>query len=77
MKSGALVAMLLFCLSSIVLFLHDFNVFLKAYCGFKGHGDDEPDIATGKWGCGAFNGDPQLKGKLFQCCLASHPLIFD
>ncbi|XP_030004755.1 poly(ADP-ribose) glycohydrolase isoform X2 [Sphaeramia orbicularis] len=33
----------------------------KAYCGFKGHGHDEPDIATGKWGCGAFNGDPQLK----------------
>ncbi|XP_034997660.1 poly(ADP-ribose) glycohydrolase isoform X2 [Hippoglossus stenolepis] len=33
----------------------------KAYCGFKGHGDGEPDIATGKWGCGVFNGDPQLK----------------
>ncbi|XP_053267230.1 poly(ADP-ribose) glycohydrolase [Pleuronectes platessa] len=33
----------------------------KAFCGFKGHGDDEPDIATGKWGCGVFNGDPQLK----------------
>lgn len=33
----------------------------KAYCGFKAHGHDEPDIATGKWGCGAFNGDPQLK----------------
>lgn len=33
----------------------------KAYCGFKGHGHDEPDIATGNWGCGAFNGDPQLK----------------
>lgn len=38
---------------------------LKAYCGFKGHGNNEPDIATGKWGCGAFNGDPQLKGKPF------------
>ncbi|KAM8744088.1 poly(ADP-ribose) glycohydrolase [Acanthopagrus schlegelii] len=33
----------------------------KAYCGFKGDGSDGPDIATGKWGCGAFNGDPQLK----------------
>ncbi|KAM7368544.1 hypothetical protein PAMP_012878 [Pampus punctatissimus] len=30
----------------------------KAYCGFRGNG---PDVATGKWGCGAFNGDPQLK----------------
>lgn len=37
---------------------------LKAYCGFKKQEDNEPDIATGKWGCGAFNGDPQLKGKL-------------
>ncbi|KAM4532027.1 poly(ADP-ribose) glycohydrolase [Fundulus diaphanus] len=34
----------------------------KAYCGFRGHyGDKEPDIATGKWGCGAFRGDKQLK----------------
>ncbi|XP_019937436.2 poly(ADP-ribose) glycohydrolase isoform X1 [Paralichthys olivaceus] len=33
----------------------------KAFCGFKGYGDDEPDIATGKWGCGVYNGDPQLK----------------
>ncbi|XP_055369137.1 poly(ADP-ribose) glycohydrolase isoform X2 [Betta splendens] len=33
----------------------------KAYCGFKKVGAGEPDVATGKWGCGAFNGEPQLK----------------
>ncbi|XP_036974287.1 poly(ADP-ribose) glycohydrolase isoform X2 [Acanthopagrus latus] len=36
----------------------------KVYCGFKADGSDEPDIATGKWGCGAFNGDPQLKAMI-------------
>lgn len=50
----------------LLIILHVF-VSLKAFCGFKGQENDEPDIATGKWGCGAFNGDVQLKGKL-------HPL---
>jgi poly(ADP-ribose) glycohydrolase len=38
---------------------------LKAYTSFRplGHGPDhEFGIATGNWGCGAFNGDRQLKG---------------
>ena len=36
----------------------------KAYCGFKiddAHVVEKPTIATGKWGCGAFGGDPYLK----------------
>ncbi|XP_047426146.1 poly(ADP-ribose) glycohydrolase [Mugil cephalus] len=34
----------------------------KAFCGFKGRqGQTEPAVATGKWGCGAFHADPQLK----------------
>ncbi|KAM8829325.1 poly(ADP-ribose) glycohydrolase [Spinachia spinachia] len=36
----------------------------KAFCGFRRRDHDEPDIATGKWGCGAFNGDPQLKATI-------------
>ncbi|XP_075885818.1 poly(ADP-ribose) glycohydrolase-like isoform X2 [Nelusetta ayraudi] len=36
----------------------------KAYCGFRPTCAGEPDIATGKWGCGAFNGDPQLKAMI-------------
>ncbi|XP_044030996.1 poly(ADP-ribose) glycohydrolase isoform X2 [Siniperca chuatsi] len=50
----------------------------KAYCGFKCHGDNEPDIATGKWGCGAFNGDPQLKAviQLMAAAKAKRGLAF-
>nr|XP_046231778.1 poly(ADP-ribose) glycohydrolase [Scatophagus argus] len=50
----------------------------KAYCGFKGHGNNEPDIATGKWGCGAFNGDPQLKAviQLMAAAKAKRGLAF-
>lgn len=38
---------------------------IKAYTGFHTRGQTSNDlfpIATGNWGCGAFNGDRQLKG---------------
>jgi poly(ADP-ribose) glycohydrolase len=38
---------------------------LKAYTGFRplGEGPDfQFGIATGNWGCGAFNGDKYVKG---------------
>lgn len=40
---------------------------LKAYVGFRSPNDFSeytPAIATGNWGCGAFNGDSRLKGNL-------------
>ncbi|KAK1884617.1 Poly(ADP-ribose) glycohydrolase [Dissostichus eleginoides] len=50
----------------------------KAYCGFKGHRPNEPDIATGNWGCGAFNGDKQLKAviQLMAAAQAKRGLAF-
>ncbi|XP_038152580.1 poly(ADP-ribose) glycohydrolase [Cyprinodon tularosa] len=51
----------------------------KAYCGFKGQpGCEEPDIATGKWGCGAFNGDAELKAviQLMAAAKARRGLVF-
>ena len=36
----------------------------KAYVGFSAADSGPlPPVATGNWGCGAFNGDPRFKGK--------------
>ncbi len=43
---------------------------IKAYTGFYSRGqspDSSFPIATGNWGCGAFNGDRQLKGMNTLC----------
>lgn len=40
----------------------------KAYAAFlplHSAGDFRYPIATGNWGCGAFNGDRELKGRVF------------
>lgn len=34
----------------------------KAYVGFYTKTDQPDAVATGNWGCGAFKGDPVLKG---------------
>jgi len=34
----------------------------KAYSGFYSNKDSPIDIATGNWGCGAFNGNHYFKG---------------
>ncbi|KAG7233271.1 hypothetical protein INR49_007281 [Caranx melampygus] len=49
----------------------------KAYCGFQGK-EGDPDIATGKWGCGAFKGDPQLKAliQLMAAAKAKRGVVF-
>lgn len=66
----SLMLMLLFQLEVLFKCQAFLYVSSKAYCGFKSHDcHSEPDIATGKWGCGAFKGDPQLKGKLCTCIL--------
>jgi len=49
---------------------------LKAYTSFRplGNGPDyEFGIATGNWGCGAFNGDRQLKG--INCYVKNRDMI--
>lgn len=37
-----------------------------------------PGVATGNWGCGAFNGDKSLKSllQLMVCCVTNRPLVY-
>lgn len=56
---------------------------LKAAAGFGGGGPEWPParggrIATGKWGCGAFGGEPQLKAVVqwLAASRAGRPLVF-
>lgn len=44
---------------------------LKAFVGFSSPIPQPVAVATGKWGCGAFNGDPHLK-TIIQLLAASH-----
>ncbi|XP_055304353.1 poly(ADP-ribose) glycohydrolase-like [Sitodiplosis mosellana] len=51
----------------------------KAYVGFKHDlSSPAPGIATGNWGCGAFNGDKHLKSllQLMACCVTERPLVY-
>ncbi|KAL6472400.1 hypothetical protein MHYP_G00185880 [Metynnis hypsauchen] len=54
----------------------------KAYVGFRGDphipSDYTPAIATGNWGCGAFNGDPRFKAliQMMAAAVAERDLAF-
>ena len=52
----------------------------KAFCGVQAVNEELPlrPFSTGKWGCGAFRGDPQLKFVIQLCaCAAAHrPMYF-
>lgn len=51
----------------------------KAYVGFKHDlSTQAPGVATGNWGCGAFNGNKQLKSllQLMACVVADRPLVY-
>lgn len=52
---------------------------IKAYTGFYSQGQTPNSsfpIATGNWGCGAFNGDRQLKGIFFSRSFAVRLAFF-
>lgn len=50
---------------------------LQAFIGFK-HDLGTLGVATGKWGCGVFNGDKYLKSmlQLMACCVTGRPLAY-
>lgn len=53
---------------------------IKAYVGFSRvhHQDVVPGVASGNWGCGAFNGNPMLKSllQLMVCTVTNRPLVY-
>lgn len=51
----------------------------QAYIGFKHDlNTPAPGVATGNWGCGAFNGSKHLKSiiQLMACCANNRPLVY-
>lgn len=52
----------------------------KAYCGFYSPVERKylPAIATGNWGCGAFGGDPRVKGliQMMACATGSRDVVY-
>lgn len=52
----------------------------KAYCGFYSPVEPKylPAIATGNWGCGAFGGDPRVKGliQMMACAAGSRDIVY-
>lgn len=51
---------------------------MKAYAGFSCSDAENKPIVTGNWGCGAFNGDKQLKFviQLIASSLAGRQLVY-
>lgn len=51
----------------------------KAYVGFQhALATTAPGVATGNWGCGAYNGDKRLKAliQLIVCCVTDRPMVY-